>query len=103
MLSVTLHYIDCHSDECQDDVSFGMCVVKQHYSSFSRQIHESVLIFLNKQHVLNSRSQYNRCQVHRLTVRLDDKKEEVREALNVAKVDKLRGRGLTDSSYVLPI
>ena len=64
-----------------------MTVVKQHFSSFSRQIHESILIFMNKQNVLNSRSQFNRCQVPRLTVMLDDNREE-KEALNVGKVDK---------------
>ena len=73
------HYTECHSDMCQDDVRFGMEMIKQHYSSFSRQVHESILIFLNKQNVLNSRSMFNRCHVPRLTTMLDDKEEKVPE------------------------
>ena len=67
------HFTDTHNKEKIEDIQFGMTVLKQHYSSFSRQVHESILIFLNP-HVLNSKSgMYNRCQVPRLTVMVGDK------------------------------
>ena len=65
------HLSECHNDDKIDDVRFGMSVIKQHFSSFSRQVQESVLIFLDP-HVLNSKSMYNRCQVPRLSVMVGD-------------------------------
>ena len=66
------HFSDTHNNENREDIKFGMTVLKQHFSSFSRQVHESVLIFLNP-HVLNSKSgMYNRCQVPRLSVMVGD-------------------------------
>ena len=86
------HYTECHSDMCQDDVKFGMQVIKQHYSSFSRQVHEFILIFMNKHNVLNSCSMYNRCKVPRLTTMLDDKEEKAPGIAenNVDKVSNLK-------------
>ena len=82
------HYTECHSDMCQEDVKFGMTVIKQHFSSFSRQVHESILIFRDKQNVLNSRSMFNRCHVPRLTTMLDNEVEE--KAPDVDKDFKLK-------------
>ena len=65
------HFSDKHSNEKIEDVRFGMSVIKQHFSSFSRQVMESVLIFSDP-HVMNSKSMYNRCQVPRLSVMVGD-------------------------------
>ena len=61
------HLAESHPGSEPKDVKFGMTVVKQHKSSFDRQIFESVLIYRGK-NVLNSRSEFNRCQVPRLSV-----------------------------------
>ena len=60
------HASEAHPDDIEN-VKFGMTIIKQHFSSFSRQIHEAVLIF-NDPFVLNSKSEYNMCQVPRLSV-----------------------------------
>ena len=52
---------------------FTMKVVRSHYSALSRQIHEAVRIRRNEENILNSKGQYNRCQLPRLTVKMGDK------------------------------
>ena len=57
-----------------DDVDFRMKVIKFHKSPFERQIHESVLIQASKgHHLLNSKMEYNRCQIPRLTIKMGEK------------------------------
>ena len=55
-----------------DKVEFGMQVVKYTRSSFERQILESVQIQQERghHHLLNSKSEYNRCLIPRLTAQL---------------------------------
>ena len=51
-----------------------MRVLKYTRSSFERQILESVLIQNNRNHhILNSRSEYNRCALPRLTAKMGNK------------------------------
>ena len=66
------HLSDSHQDSRPRDVKFGMSVIKQHRSSFERMIFESCLIFRNENNVLNSKSEFNRCQVPRLSVMIGD-------------------------------
>ena len=55
-------------------MKFRMEVIKFTRTSFERQILESVCIQQNTQHnLLNSRSDYNRCSLPRLSTRLGDK------------------------------
>ena len=55
-----------------------MKVIKFHKSPFERQIHESVLIQASKPHfLLNSKMEYNRCQIPRITIKMGEK--EVKE------------------------
>ena len=57
-----------------DEVDFRMKVLKFHKSPFERQIHESVLIQASKtHHLLNSKMEYNRCQIPRLTIKMGEK------------------------------
>ena len=57
-----------------DEVDFRMKVIKFHKSPFERQIHESVLIQASKgHHLLNSKMEYNRCQIPRLTIKMGEK------------------------------
>ena len=65
------HVLDHPQDEMKP--RFTMKIVKVHQSALTRQIHEAVLIQLNEDKVLNSKGQYNRCQLPRLTVRMGER------------------------------
>ena len=60
------HLSDEHPESSPREIKFGMSVVKQHKNSFSRMIFESVLIYRGGSNILNSKSEYSRCQVPRL-------------------------------------
>ena len=68
------HALDQHEGEQLGSIRFGMEIIKYTRTSFERQILESVCIQQNTHHhILNSRSEYNRCSVPRLSTRLGDK------------------------------
>ena len=68
------HALDKHEGEKLNEIKFGMEVMRFTRTSFERQILESVLIQQNiNHHILNSRSEYNRCSLPRLSTRLGDK------------------------------
>jgi hypothetical protein len=68
------HALDQHDGEQLTRIKFGMEVVKYTRTSFERQILESVIIQQNISHnILNSKSEYNRCSLPRLSTRLGDK------------------------------
>ena len=53
----------------EDRIKFEMKVIRSHQSALSRQIHEAVLIANSwNKNLLNSKSEYNRCIIPRLTV-----------------------------------
>ena len=62
------HWLDVHQGEEQPD--FSMKIIRSHSSAFVRQIHEAVLIEMNMGTVLNSKGEYNRCQLPRLGVKM---------------------------------
>ena len=63
-----------HGEEDLKSLQFGMRVINYTKSSFERQILESVEIQKNRHHhLLNSRSEFNRCAVPRLMCKLGDK------------------------------
>ena len=68
------HAIINHPGQDILDVKFGMKVVQFCKSSFERQILESVVIQKerNDHNILNSRAEYNRCSLPRLTTQLGD-------------------------------
>lgn len=67
------HAVEMHSGEGLDNIRFGIKIIKTAKSSFERQIFESVEIQENRHHhLLNSRSEYNRCAVPRLMCKLGD-------------------------------
>ena len=69
------HYIDKHENEDINQIEFGMRVRFKARSAFERQVMESVLIQqeLHKHNILNSKSEYNRCALPRLTTKIGDK------------------------------
>ena len=70
------HLIDQHEEEEEDweKIRFGMKILKATTSAFKRQIVESVLIQKERNnHILNSKAEYNRCAIPRLTCKLGEK------------------------------
>ena len=68
------HAVDLHHSEDMTKLQFGLKVLKYTRSAFERQIYESVSIEENRyHHLLNSRSEFNRSAVPRLTCKLGDK------------------------------
>ena len=67
------HFFDKHSEENLEDMKFGAKILKQAKTAFNRQIGESVAIQSSKDHhLLNSKSEYNRCALPRLTAKLGE-------------------------------
>ena len=68
------HYLDEHEDLKLEEMIFGGRILKQASSAFNRQIAESVEIQnnLKHHHILNSKSEYNRCALPRLTAKLGE-------------------------------
>ena len=62
----------CEDHPGSKDIKFGMSVVKRHKSSFERQIFESILIFRGGKNVLNSKSEFSRCVVPRLSAMIGE-------------------------------
>ena len=79
------HVLDKHEGRQPGEVKFLMRAIKFHKSSFERQIQEAVLIQANRtHHLLNSKSEFNRCALPRLGTKLGEretkeKREEVEE------------------------
>ena len=63
-----------HQKDALENIKFGMRVRKMMRTAFERQIGESVEIQRerNHHHLMNSRSEYNRCSIPRLTAKLGD-------------------------------
>ena len=71
------HYCEKHLDEELDDMKFGCKIIKQSRTAFNRQINESVEIQNNCEHyILNSKSEYNRCALPRLSAKLGEERIE---------------------------
>merc|ERR1712130_120332 len=67
------HLCEHHLDEGMERMKFGCRIVKQSITAFNRQINESVEIQNNNQHyILNSKSEYNRCALPRLTAKVGE-------------------------------
>ena len=68
------HFFNNHEGEEMKDMEFGMRLVKTHRTAFNRQISESVEIQTQKREhlILNSKSEYNRCALPRLTAKIGE-------------------------------
>ena len=68
------HIVDVHEKEQITDVKFGIKVLSYTQSRFERQILESVIIQQERlHHLLNSKAEYNRSAVPRLTTKIGEK------------------------------
>ena len=93
------HMLEKHSEAEVGTVKFMMKVVKFHQSAFERQIHESVLIQNNRHHhIMNSKSEYNRCALPRIGLKLGDQafkkkkkeKDEKKEEMLENKIKEMK-------------
>ena len=65
------HILDKHEEENHEEIVFNLRVLSYCQSSFERQILESVIIQKERDHhLLNSKAEYNRSAVPRLTTKI---------------------------------
>ena len=101
------HAIIDHPGEDMSVVKFGMKIVRYCQTSFERQILESVLIQSERKHhnILNSRSEYNRCSLPRLTTKMgedsykefgkeieNEKNEEIKIEKKIRELRKIKNK-----------
>ena len=68
------HIVDKHEHEDHSQVEFRMKVLQYHQTAFERQVSESVKIQSHrKHHLMNSKSEYNRCALPRLGLKIGTK------------------------------
>ena len=93
------NFLEKHEGENMEEIKFGMKILKTARSAFERQIAESVLIQTEKRdnYILNSKSEYNRCALPRLTAKignftLDDLEKEKQKEKETERelVNKIR-------------
>ena len=73
------HWVDDHPGE--EKPKFAMKVLRGHTKAFVRQIHEAVLIEMNTKNILNSKGEFNRCQLPRLGVKMGEKNMDCEETI----------------------
>ena len=69
------HIVDTHEDE--EYPQFSMKVLRGHRTALERQIHEAVIIAnsWDKGNLLNSKHEYNRCVIPRISVMMGDQEQ----------------------------
>ena len=68
------HILEEHGEDEIDNVEFGAKVIRYTRNAFERQVIESVIIQEERgHHILNSKSEYNRCSLPRLTAKLGER------------------------------
>ena len=65
------HWLEEHQDEEMPE--FSMKVIRPHTSAFVRQVHEAVCIEMHASKTLNSKGEFNRCQLPRLGVKMGER------------------------------
>ena len=81
------HSLDRHGDDIMNDKRFMIKVLKYTRSPFERQVRESVYLQqFGKDHILNSKSEYNRCSIPRLSTMLGER--EVKEGIEKEEIEK---------------
>ena len=92
------HHILEHSGR-EENLPFSMKILRSHMTAFSRQIHEAVVIQRNERKtIMNSKGEYSRCRLPRLSVMMGKKEMEEKDKSTVemtemeieAEIRKLR-------------
>ena len=85
------HALTTHQEQEMSEVQFGMRIIRSCQSSFERQIYESVIIQQERRHhhILNSRSEFNRCSLPRLAAQVGENEyEKYSEELKQEKIQE---------------
>ena len=113
------HFLDSHENEKLEEITFGMKIRYTARSAFERQIMESVLIQQESSchNILNSKSEYNRCALPRVTTKLGEeefeewrkekleekkKEEDLEKRIRTLRKERNRGRQVQISTKHLP-
>ena len=113
------HFLESHENEKLDEITFGMKIKCTAKSAFERQIMESVLIQQesSKHNILNSKSEYNRCALPRLTTKLGEeefeswrkdqieekkKEEDLERRIRLLRKERNKGRNVQSNTMHLP-
>ena len=69
------HNLQYHEGESLESMDFNMRVIRYNKTAFARQIQEAVEIQTNRlsHFILNSRSEFNRCAIPLLSLKLGDR------------------------------
>jgi hypothetical protein len=90
------HYVEAHMGEDFSSMKFHMRTLRFTRTAFERQILESVLIQENRgQNLLNSKSEFNRCSIPRITLKMGDSEIPVidrRAALEMQKEESIMSK-----------
>ena len=101
------HYLACHKDIKREDIEFGVRVRKKFIKAFERQVGEAIAIEQEQMigtTLLNSKSEFNRCTVPRLTLgsykdnieemkEEEKKKKKIKEEIRALKKRKTEKEG----------
>ena len=80
------HQIDHLDAETQPE--FTMSVIKKHQSPLYRQIHEAIMIMKFESVTLNSKGEFNRCQLPRLSVMMGEREVNKKDDSRIVDVDE---------------
>ena len=113
------HFLDSHENEKLEEITFGMKIRYTARSAFERQIMESVLIQQESSahNILNSKSEYNRCALPRVTTKLGEeefeewrkekleekkKEDDLERRIRILRKERNRGRQVQINTKHLP-
>ena len=85
------HALTTHQEQEMNEVQFGMRIIRSCQSSFERQVYESVAIQQERKshHILNSRSEFNRCSLPRIAAQIGENEyEKCSEELKQEKIEE---------------
>ena len=93
------HHVIEHPDK-EGKLKFAMKVLKCYRTAFARQVHEAVVIQLNEKNgIMNSKGEFNRCKLPRLSVMMGRKeileKIETQEQMSELEVESEIGKWRT--------
>ena len=72
------HALTTNQEQEMSEVQFGIRIIRSCQSSFEQQIYESVIIQQERKyhHIINSRSEFNRCSLSRLAAQVGENEYE---------------------------
>ena len=81
------HAVSVHPEMHPNEVEFGMSVMSHHKTAFERQLKEAIEIRRGQgSKLLNSKLEYNRCYIPKITVKIYEKEKSNPDHENEKKV-----------------